>query len=53
MDNFENVMRTRWNPRIEHAWYGTSAKNVEAFFIVALEVLGLHPVLILIGEYDL
>jgi len=52
-ENLENLMRARGNPRIKQAWYRISAKNVEAFCVVASKVLGLHPVLILIRSYDL
>ncbi|WMV20072.1 hypothetical protein MTR67_013457 [Solanum verrucosum] len=46
-ENLENVTRARGSPRIEHAWYGTSANNVENIVDHGFEMPRIVPILIL------
>jgi len=46
-ENLENVMRARGSPRVEHAWYGTSANNVERIMHHGFEMHRIVPILIL------
>lgn len=46
-ENLENIKRARGSPRVEHAWYETSANNEESLMRHGFEMHRIAPILIL------